>query len=69
MDSLPIMMKIKMGNELLFVMNADGMGRRNLTEDTGLTDGFSPTWLPDGSKIAFNSMNGDIYVKLERPTG
>ena len=62
----------------IFVMNADGTARRNLTEDTGLTNSFSPTWSPDGGKIAFDSrlhwMNGDIYVmtaegkKLERLT-
>ena len=50
----------------IFVMNADGKGRRNLTEDTGLIDSFSPTWSPDGRMIAFNSrrnfMSDDIYV-------
>ena len=41
--------------EHIFVMNADGTGRRNLTADTQLTDNSNPTWSPDGSKIAFNS--------------
>ncbi len=57
----------------IFVMNADGTRRRNLTEDTGLTDSFSPTWSPDGSKIAFSSrlhwMNGDIYVMTAEGKG
>ena len=61
----------------IFVMNADGKKRRNLTGDTGLTGNFSPTWSPDGKKIAFDSQRNfiyDIYVisaegkKLERLT-
>ena len=39
----------------IFVMNADGKERRNLTGDTDLTNNLSPTWSPDGSKIAFQS--------------
>ena len=39
----------------IFVMNADGKGRRNLTGDTDLTKSWNPTWSPDGSKVAFDS--------------
>ncbi len=39
----------------IFVMNADGTGRRNLTADTQLRRNSNPSWSPDGSKIAFNS--------------
>ncbi len=39
----------------IFVMNADGTGRRNLTGDSDLTDSFFPTWSPDGKKIVFHS--------------
>ena len=41
----------------IFVMNADGKGRRNLTGDSDLTKSFFPTWSPDGSKIAFHSQH------------
>ena len=66
------------GSHHIFVMNANGKGRRNLTGDTGLVNSFDPTWSPDGSKIAFRSLFNlvgyDIYVmtaegkKLERLT-
>ena len=43
--------------EHIFVMNADGSERRNLTGDTDLTNNRFPTWSPDGSKIAFHSQH------------
>ena len=39
----------------IFVMNADGTGRRNLTAGTNLTRSWAPTWPLDGRKIAFDS--------------
>ena len=39
----------------IFVMNADGSGRRNLTGDTHLRTSKFPSCSPDGSKIAFQS--------------
>ena len=55
--------------EHIFVMNADGTGRRNLTGDTHLRTSRFPTCSPDGRKIAFQSQRlfregtrTDIYV-------
>jgi Tol biopolymer transport system component len=47
----------------LFVMNADGTNRRQITESNA--DEITPVWSPDGQRIAFVSQhdgNREIYV-------
>jgi len=55
------------GNQEVYVMNADGSGQTNLTNNTA--DDGVPAWSPDGSKIAFASLRdgnpgnaAEIYV-------
>src|SRR5205823_1190404 len=51
------------GNPEIYVMNADGAGLRNLTNNPD-NDGL-PDWSPDGTRIAFRSDrdgNAEIYV-------
>ena len=42
----------------LFVVNADGSGLTQLTDDD--TDEYAPTWSPDGSTIAFAAVKESI---------
>ena len=56
----------------IYVMNADGTGQTCLTNNSLISG--SPSWSPDGSKIAFTSMDSDystavIYVMNADGTG
>jgi len=58
------------GDDDIYVMNADGTGRTNLTNSAAYD--AAPAWSPDGSKIAFSSdrdPNRDIYVMNADGTG
>jgi Tol biopolymer transport system component len=47
-------------NADIFVVNADGSGLINLTEDSD--EDFQPAWSPDGQHIAFVASGGIIYA-------
>src|SRR5438045_9298096 len=56
------------GNPEIYVVNADGSGLRNLTNNP--TFDFELTWSPDGTKIALSSdRDGDTEIYLMHADG
>jgi tricorn protease-like protein len=46
----------------IYVINADGTGRRKLSTTTSLME-MNPSWSPDGTRIAFDVYaTGDVYI-------
>jgi Tol biopolymer transport system component len=59
------------GHPNIYVMNADGTGRVNLTPGANISGqgntGIEPTWSPDGTAIAYNH-SGQIWI-MDAATG
>ena len=52
----------------IYVVNADGSGRRRLTRDPA--EEFDPAWSPNGAKIAFSRFDGRRYqIFVMNPDG
>lgn len=50
-DGLIAFVSTRDGNSEIYVMNADGSGQRNLTNDPA--EDLAPVWSPDGRRLAF----------------
>lgn len=52
----------------LYLINADGSGRRALTTTTSLLE-MNPSWAPDGKRIVFDvNATGDIFILTIDPS-
>ena len=56
------------GNFEIYVMNQDGSGQTNITNNSG--NDCNPNWSPDGSKITFQSnRDGNLEIYVINPDG
>ncbi len=59
------------GNSDIYVINADGTGKVNLTNSPTVND-YDPVWSPDGTQIAFTTNrdgNEEVYVMAANGSG
>ena len=55
-------------NDDIFVMNADGSGQTDLTNDI-TTDNVQPSWAPDGTKIAWDKLGNTDQIYAMNANG
>ncbi len=61
-DRIAFVGKDDAGHRQIFVMNADGTDRRQVTE--GSLAATSPSWSPDGTRVAFLGLAPDVTYQI-----